>query len=221
MKDKVRLKGFPNGIRIAIDEDATMEEILPVIKDKFSDSGKLFKNARFAVRFEGRKNTEAEEDAIIRTMEETGNVSVVCVLSEDGDEPYENAVRTALRHADGETAQFYRGNLTGKKRLETEQNIIVLGNVEKGCQIISSKNIIVLGTLSGAAYAGVDGKPHFIAALAMEPELIRIGERKGKYKRKRGFGKKKPSAAQIAYVREEEIVFEDLMITEELLQNLE
>ena len=70
-----------------------------------------------------------------------------------------------------------------RKILETEQSLIVLGDVCKGSCVVSKKDIVVLGTLSGSAYAGVDGKAHFIAALHMEPESVRIGEHRGKYKK--------------------------------------
>ena len=219
MKDIVRLKGFPNGIRIVIDKEASMDAILPAVTEKFKESGKLFKNARFAVAFEGRENTQEEEDAILDAIEEAGDVSIVCVLAKDGNEPYERAVGETAKLLQDGAAQFYRGNLTNKKTIETEQNIIVLGNVESGCKVVSAKNIIVLGSLFGSAYAGADGAAHFIAALTMEPESIRIGEHKGKYKKKTGWGRKKNSAPRMAYVKDEQIVFEDLTITEELLQN--
>nr|MBQ8252416.1 septum site-determining protein MinC [Lachnospiraceae bacterium] len=221
MKENVRLKSFPNGIKIVISEDAAFEDVLTEIGEKFKDSGKFFGKAKLAVSFEGRKNTTEEEDAILDVIAKTGSVNIVCVVSKENEDVFDRAVGAVQQMMESDSAQFYRGDLTGKQVLETEQSIIVLGSVHKGSCVISKKNIIVLGGLEGSVYAGVDGKAHFVAALSMNPESVRIGEVKGKYKGKGFLGRRKTTAPQIAYTKDEEIVFDDLTITEELLQNLE
>lgn len=221
MRDKVRLKSYPNGIKIAIDGNASMDEVLQEVAEKFKDSEKFFGKAKLAVTFEGRKNTEEEENAILDAIQEISSVNIVCVVSPEKSEAFDRAVGSIAGLVESDTAQFYRGDLTNRKILETEQNIIILGNVHSGCSVVSRKNVIVLGKLEGSVYAGGDGKSHFIAALSMEPESIRIGEHKGKYKGKSRWGRRKDSQPRIAYLKDKEIHFEDLTFTEELLQNLE
>lgn len=220
MKEKVRLKGYTKGIKIVIEEDAAFEEVLEEIADKFKNSEKFFGKARLAVSFEGRKNTPEEEDAILDKIKETSMVNIVCVVSTQSEEIFDRAVGAVEQLLTSDTAQFYRGDLRGKTILETEQNIIILGSVQKGSSVVSKKDIIVLGKLEGSAYAGADGNPHFVAALSMEPESLRIGDIKGNCKGKGFWGRKKGALAQIAYKKEDEIVFEDLKFTEELLQTL-
>lgn len=220
MKDIVRLKSYPNGIRIVIAEDALFGDVLAEVSEKFKDSERFFGKAKLAVTFEGRKNTQEEEDAILDTIKQESSVNIVCVVEKEKEESFERPLARLEEMAQGDFAQFYRGSLSGKKILETEQSLIVLGDVQKGSCVVSKKDIIVLGTLSGSAYAGVDGNVHFIAALHMEPESIRIGEHRGKYKSKGLFGKSKKDKPQIAYLKENEIRFEDLDLTEELLQEL-
>ena len=55
--------------------------------------------------------------------------------------------------------------------LETENSMILLGNVYPGSTAYSAKNIIILGGLYGEACAG-----GFVAALEMKPEKIKIGD---------------------------------------------
>ncbi len=221
MKDKVRLKSFPNGIKIVIDEEADLGEILIEIGDKFKESEKFFGKAKLAVTFEGRKNTQEEENAILDAISAASDVNIVCVVSKEVDESFDRAVGSIKELVESDSAQFYRGDLSQKRVLETEQNIIILGNVHKGSCVVSKKNIIVLGALEGSAYAGADGMSHFIAALSMNPETIRIGEYKGTYKEKGIWGRKKTMSPRIAHLKDNTIVFDDLVITEELLQNLE
>lgn len=55
MKEKVRLKSYTKGIKIVIEEDAELEEVLEEIEDKFKDSERFFGKAKLAVTFEGRE----------------------------------------------------------------------------------------------------------------------------------------------------------------------
>ncbi|MBE5881127.1 MAG: septum site-determining protein MinC [Lachnospiraceae bacterium] len=221
MKEKVRLKSFSSGIKIVIADEATLEEILAEISEKFRESEKFFGKAKLAVTFDGRKNTPEEEDAILDCIQETSSVNIVCVVSDENGEVFDRAVGSYAQLLESDSAQFFRGSLTDKNVLETEQSIIILGNVEKGSCVISKKDIIVLGNLEGSAYAGADGNPHFVAALSMNPESLRIGEHKGNNKGKGFWGRKKQTSPQMAYLKGEEIVFDDLMNTEELLQTLD
>lgn len=221
MKEKVRLKSFSSGIKIVIDEQASLDEILAEITEKFKESERFFGKAKLAVTFEGRKNTEEEEDAILDAIRDISSVNIVCVVSGDSNEAFDRAVGQAKQFLESDSAQFFKGNLTGNQVFETEQNIIILGHVEKGSCVISKKDIIVLGNLDGSAYAGVDGNPHFVAALSMNPESLRIGQYKGNNKGKGFWGRRKQTSPQMAYLKGEEIIFDDLMITEELLQILD
>ena len=220
MKEKVRLKSYTKGIKIAIEEDASLEEVLEEIADKFKDSERFFGKAKLAVTFEGRENTIEEENAILDKIKETSAVNIVCVVSAHSNQAFDRAVGAVEQILGEDTAQFYRGTLTGKEVLETEQSIIILGNVQKGSSVVSKKDVIVLGNLEGSAYAGADGGVHFVAALGMNPETLRIGDVKAKTKEKGIWGRKNKSLPRIAYKKGEEIVFEDLNHTEELLQTL-
>ena len=48
MKDIVRLKSYPNGIRIVIAEDALFGDVLAEVSEKFKDSERFFGKAKLA-----------------------------------------------------------------------------------------------------------------------------------------------------------------------------
>lgn len=219
MSETVRLKGYPNGIQIVIDKDAELEEVLAQVAEKFKDSEKFFGKSKKVLSFEGKRLTQEEEDAIVNTIRESCSLSIVCVISKDTNEAFEQALQEKQQEK-SDKAQFFRGNVGRRDVLEMEQSVIILGNVESGGLVISQGDIIVLGELLGNAYAGVDGRPHFIAALHMEPEKIRIGETKGKYMPKNRWRMGRKDTPKIAYLKDAQIVFEDIEYTEELLQNL-
>ena len=114
MKDIVRLKSYPNGIRIVIAEDALFGDILAEVSGKFKDSERFFGKAKLAVTFEGRKNTQEEEDAILDTIRQESSVNIVCVVEKEKDESFERSLARMEEMVQGDFAQFYRGSLSGK-----------------------------------------------------------------------------------------------------------
>ena len=97
-------------------------------------------------------------------------------------------------------------------------SVVILGDVCPGSIISASKDIIILGGLYGEAHAGVGSKDtHYIAALEMSPEKIKIGDFRYKTKEKR-WGFKTKTQQKIAYVKDNHIVMES--ITKELLEFL-
>ena len=99
--------------------------------------------------------------------------------------------------------------------LESEENIVILGDVNPGCTVISSQSIVVLGGLYGEAYAGLEGEgSYYIAALEMAPEKLKIGDFKYTAQKAR-WGIKPKVHPQVAYVKNNKVVLDSL--TKELL----
>ena len=122
---------------------------------------------------------------------------------------------------DENSGQFYRGTLKDGASIETEHSIIILGDVCEGSCVYSNKDIVVLGTLTGDAYAGAGGNcNHFVVALNMLPGILQIGDfvYSGQSQKSQRWGFKKPQTVpKIAYTRNGEVQIES--ITKELLDN--
>ena len=115
--------------------------------------------------------------------------------------------------------QVYGGTLKDNDVLEMEESILVLGDVNPGCSITSSKNIIILGGLYGEAYAGKEtGDEAYVIALEMEPTTLVIGDFKYKQMKKPKWRIQPKIQPKVAVVRENNI--ELLPLTKEILENL-
>ena len=103
--------------------------------------------------------------------------------------------------------------------LETDNSIVILGDVYPGCAVISTKNIIVLGGLYGEAYAGGNGQQNaYIVALEMEPERLKIGDFKYKAGTKQSkWGIRPKVQPKIAFEKNGKIIMEPL--TKDLLDS--
>lgn len=225
MKNSVIIKSFPNGIVLHLDSELPFSELLIEIAVKFKESSSFFKDAKMALSIKGRKLTEEEENQILDTISENSELHILCLVGEDEDT--DRLFVKAISQTDfsdasltGSEGQFYKGTLKNGQVLETESSIVILGDVYPGSAIISAKDIIVLGGLFGEAYAGGNGRNgHYIAALEMSPEKLKIGDFKYHTKEKSSRWSIKPKVQpKIAYVKNQKVVMDSL--TKELLSEL-
>lgn len=225
MKNSVIIKSFPNGIMLYLDPELSFALLLNDIADKFRASSSFFKDAKMALSIKGRTLTDKEEQQILDTISQNSDLNIICLVAEDEttNQHFVKALQQSDPYASGadtESGQFYKGTLKNGQILETESSIVILGDVYPGSAIISAKDIIVLGGLFGEAYAGGNGsKGHFIAALEMSPENLKIGDFIYQSKEKGTRWSIKPKVQpKIAYIRNNRIVVDP--ITKELLSEL-
>jgi len=224
LKQSVIIKSFPNGIVLHLSEADTFEEILQETAIRFRESRDFFKDAKMALSIKGRKLTEEEENTLLNIISENSDIHILCLVSddEDTDRMFIKAISETDFSEDGNgnsAGQFYKGTLKNGEVLETEYSIVILGDVYPGSAIVSARDIIVLGGLYGEAYAGGNGSDgHYVAALEMSPEKLKIGDFKYHAKEKSKWGIKPKVQPKIAYVKNKKIVMDSL--TKELLSDM-
>lgn len=224
MKNPVIIKSFPNGLSIYLDGEMPFEQLLEEVAVKFKESANFFKDATMVVSFEGRDLSDTEERQIVNTITANSALNIVCIIgkNEETNKNYVKALqKLSFRQEVMENAgQFYKGTLKDGQLLETENSIIVLGDVYPGACIVSSKDVVIIGGLYGQAYAGGNGEDgHFVVALEMSPEKLKIGDFKYKTSEKQSKWPIKPKVQpKIAYVKDARVIIEP--ITKELLNDL-
>ncbi len=209
----VVIRSFKDGIKLIFDPDVDFDIIISEIKLKFSEGRQFFGKASVAVAFEGRKLSEAEELQILSIIKSCCDLNVLCIVC-DNEEKNQHYLK-AVKHMEalakpGDIGHFYRGSVTDGQELSYDDGIVILGDVNPGCKVKSSGSIIVLGGLYGEAYAGVDFEETdaFVIALEMSAELISIGPRVYTPETKPKWGFKKKILPKIAYLNNNELVFD-------------
>lgn len=224
MKNPVIIKSFQNGLSIYLDEEMPFAELLNEIAYKFKESAHFFKDASMVISFEGRTLSDQEERQLVNTITTNSALNVMCIMgkNEETNKNFVKALQKVSYHQQAleNAGQFYKGTLKDGQVLETENSLIVLGDVYPGASIISNKDIVVLGGLYGQAYAGGNGEEgHFVVALEMSPEKLKIGDFKYKTSEKQSKWSIKPKVQpKIAYVEDARVIIEP--ITKELLNDL-
>lgn len=221
MKENINIKKFSNGITLFLNPDISFEELLEELAVKFQQSRRFFSDAKIALAIDGREVTDEEERQIVNTIHSSSDLRIVCLIgkNEDTNRTFVKAIQKVdMQHTEN-IGRFYRGTLKNNQRIETESSIVILGDVYSGSCVTAAKDIIIIGALYGEAYAGTDGEEgHYIAALEMSPEKIKIGDFRYKHKEKKHWGIKPKVQPKIAYVKDKHIAVEP--ITKELLEIL-
>lgn len=223
MKNSVVLKSFSSGISIIMDPEISFDDLLNDIGEKFKEADGFFKDASVAISLEGRVCTEKEERLILDKITDNSRIHILCLMGKDEDKnlKFLGIQNTLSFHKDENCGQFYRGSLKDGQSIETENSIVILGDVNAGCSVYSAKDIVVLGSLHGEAYAGATGNQcHYVVALDMNPECLKIGDLEKipeKNKSSKWGFKSKQQTPKIAYTYNGEIIIEQ--ITNEVLEN--
>ncbi len=221
MNSPVIIKSFQNGITVILDDAIPFQTLLDEVGMKFKESAAFFKDAKMAVSFEGRQLSSEEEKELIAQITDNCSLHILCLVGKDEgkNQTYLKAIHQIEKKAENE-GRFYRGNLKDGQVLEIDSSIVIIGDVYPGSAVAAKKDIIIIGGLYGEAYAGVDGEPgHFVAALEMSPEKLKIGDFKYHMGKKSGKWSIRPKMhPRIAYEKAGEILVEP--ITKELLNML-
>ncbi|MEG1847275.1 MAG: septum site-determining protein MinC [Lachnospiraceae bacterium] len=218
MNHAVLIKSYPNGLSVILEEGIAFDTLLLEVEKKFKESGKFFQNAKLALSLEGRKLTSEEEKQIVDCICQVSGLDIACVVGKDEqkNQMYLKALQQLDVPADQNNGQFYKGTLKNGQVLETESSIVILGDVYPGSTIVSTKDIVILGGLYGEAYAGGNGESgHFIVALEMSPEKLKIGDLKYRNEKAAKWPVKPKTQPKIAYIQNDKIIIKP--ITKELL----
>lgn len=77
----------------------------------------------------------------------------------------------------GDRTLIRRGPIRSGQVIRYEGNVVILGDVNPGAQIIAAGDVVVMGTLRGVAHAGATGSRRaVVAALRLCPTQLRIAD---------------------------------------------
>lgn len=222
MRNSFVIKSFPNGISLRINPDVPFDELIHEIADKFQNSRTFFGDASVALLIEGRELNPEEEMLVLDTIHDNSDLNVMCIIGKNDalNNNFIKAIQTLQsKLPSGNYMQVYGGSLKDNSIIEMEESVLVMGDVNPGCSIVSSGNIVVLGGLYGEAVAGKDtGEQAYVIALEMEPNALSIGNFKYKPMKKSKWRIQPKLQPKVAVVKENKI--ELMPLTKEILEKL-
>lgn len=215
MSNHVIIKGKNDRLVIALNPDIDFLDICDILKTKILEAKNFIGNSRMAIEFSGRALTNEEENKLIGIITENSNIVISYIFSKRTDSEEEMDLENINPLIEEGKTHFFRGTLRSGSKIESDGNVVVLGDVNPSSIIKARGNVIVLGHLNGTVYAGLAGDDRaFIGAIYFNPIQLTIGMKtitdiQDEILDSSRVNKK--SRFKVARIRNQEIVVEELI----------
>lgn len=184
----ISFKATVNGLILIMRDEADFDTIYEHVDRKLESSGRFFKGASMTVKYRGKKLTAQQEQKIALLISKKAKMEIRS-FEEDSSTPEpepEIIVKTVkkpklklmfFKGLEEGMTKFYRGTVRSGKLISFDGNVVILGDVNPGGEVIATGNIVVMGSLRGMVHAGADGnKEAIVAALSLQPTQLRIAD---------------------------------------------
>ena len=217
----VELKGFRDGMRLIIDPEASIDQIEQAIVERMANLGDSLSGMTMNIDLGSRSLDAKELVRLKKLLNENYGLDVKQIIGDAQDDPKkievpqiagvpalhsEERVYNQLAPMNEET-RFIRHTLrSGQIERALEGNMVILGDVNPGAEVVAAGDIIVLGTLRGVAHAGALGNTSsIIFALNLLPTQLRIG----RFITRAPAEQQQRQRAEVARILEDAIVVEE------------
>ena len=177
MDNPVVIKGNKHGITVFLDAKLDFGTLKELVAEKFRDSSKFLGQAPVILGFEGRPLLPEQEVEMLDIISANCNLKVVMIDDHDTEreERYKKQLDEVLMEIDRAQGAFYKGNLRSGQEVFFESSVVVLGDVHPGASVISTGNVIILGSLKGQVAAGAcENENAFVFATELSPVMIQV-----------------------------------------------
>ncbi|TYQ16090.1 UNVERIFIED_CONTAM: septum site-determining protein MinC [Acetivibrio alkalicellulosi] len=187
--NSVIFKASLNCLTVIMKEESDFDTILKQVEEKILSGGKFFKGASLSVKYRGKKLSKEEERLVFELLKNKSGAKINN-FEMDTEEPVKvereitetlhSKIRMSNFYFKGleeGVSKFHRGTIRSGQLVKFEGNLVVIGDVNPGGEVIATGNVIVMGSLRGIVHAGADGnKEAIVVALNLHPTQLRIAD---------------------------------------------
>lgn len=174
-KDLCRIKGSRDGLVITIRDGAQFTRVMEGLEKQLSSAQSFFAGASARLFLEeGRLNSQQVEEiekllaAFGMKLEREPFLSAASAGGEG--QALEQSADSQREHT-----LLVRRTIRSGQSVSYDGNVVIMGDVNPGAEVICSGDILVLGSLRGVAHAGAEGKVDAtVFAFRLEPTQLRI-----------------------------------------------
>jgi septum site-determining protein MinC len=186
----VQIKGIRDGL-LATFSDAAWEDQRTALILQIDEKPTFFQGARLAIDV-GNQVLKVNDLVELRDQLSERNVALWAVISESPtteqtsqllglatriSKPRPEEQRRFADTISDETALFISKTIRSGTRIEYPGNIVIIGDVNPGAEVIAEGNVVVWGRVRGVIHAGVKGNRNaFICALDLSANQLRIAD---------------------------------------------
>ena len=119
--------------------------------------------------------TKSEQEDVVNVVKESEDI--IKNIEKELEEEDSEEIRELKSKSETLPTLYIRRNIRSGQSISSDGNIVIIGDVNPGAEIIAKGDITVWGILGGIAHSGSDGNSYTtIRALKLNPVQIRIGD---------------------------------------------
>ncbi|MFW6035520.1 MAG: septum site-determining protein MinC [Halothermotrichaceae bacterium] len=197
MKEPIAFKASSKGVIININPEKKFAAVKEALQKKANDSSDFFAGVDLYLNMSGCILSAEEMQQLLEVLSRYEKVEDIYFLNEQ--------VKTKERTMD---TILVNRTLRSGQSIKYPSNIVVIGDVNPGAEIISGGDILVVGNLRGVVHAGASGSSNSqVIALKLQPTQLRIGN---VITRSPDQKAPAPDSPERAYIKDGVIVVEEL-----------
>jgi septum site-determining protein MinC len=218
----IAIKGTRNGLRLTLEPETPFKDLLNALAGRLAESPAFFRGASITIDTRQRHLRSSErvqledlltlyqmsilplEEEIERHQEVKGTQPLPASESEG---TLTSQATDAVQHNPRESGDtlFLRRTVRSGQAIHHRSNVVVLGDVNPGAEIIAGGDIIVWGVLRGMVHAGYpDNQSALVCSLQLSPVQLRIAHLLSRPPE----GFEAQQLPEVASIRHEQIVVE-------------
>lgn len=156
------IRGTKQSLRVIFDDAFNFEEVLQPFEQELEQNSDFFKDS-VALFSYGKRIFSAKERVRLRDLCKA--YGFLCQLEQENEEDESYKSQAILIDCTMRSGQ----------KVEFNGNVIVLGDVQPGAEVIASGHVMIWGTLRGTVHAGATGdETAVVCAMRLIPVQLRI-----------------------------------------------
>ena len=196
VQGSIAIKGTRNGLLLTLEPETPFSELLHALSERLAEAPSFFQGASLAVdtsrrmlRVSERSQLEkllagyhmsvAPLEQILAQRKETNSGPLpapgLVTLTPELTSPAGEALPPQRDARESDDTLFLRRTVRSGQAIHHSSNVVVLGDVNPGAEIVARGDILVWGVLRGMVHAGYpDNDQASICALQLTPVQLRI-----------------------------------------------
>lgn len=155
MTSPVTIKGNQQGLRLIIEKDAYIEDVVSTIKNGLKNNviyDTIDKKHDIKLIFEGQDISFKDKLLIQNLFLQYG---IKCYI--ENKHEVTDKISSYNNFLPKDEGLFLFGNIRRGEVIEAKTSIVIIGDVEKGARVYSNANIVIIGKQEGLVQSGIEG----------------------------------------------------------------
>lgn len=184
--EKISLKGSANKLKVIIPASMSLEKMWKELEHTAGNASNLFKGVEIVIDLQGRSVSREFLMRILSDFVLTHGIRISSWEAQDdttrdaimslGFNLSKKTVRQPRHSTRRSETLIIHTSLRSGQRIEHDGDVLIIGHVNDGAEVIAEGNVSIMGKLKGLVHAGYNSEEdRAIIATSFESKQVRLG----------------------------------------------